>query len=175
MKSGIIGLPQVGKTSLFRILTKAKTDSFGHANPREAHLGIARVPDVRLDKLAALANARKIVYATVEYTDLAAIGEDALKETNFLQSLRNVDAIVHVLRAFEDDTIPHVGPIDPLRDIGNVEIDLIVSDLTQIEKRLERVAKDMKKAKTPETEREHALLLRCKAQTEAGSRCARWR
>jgi GTP-binding protein YchF len=168
MKSGIIGLPQVGKTSLFRILTKAKTDSFGHANPREAHLGIARVPDVRLDKLAALANARKIVYATVEYTDLAAIGEDALKETNFLQSLRNVDAIVHVLRAFEDDTIPHVGPIDPLRDIGNVEIDLIVSDLTQIEKRLERVAKDMKKAKTPETEREHALLLRCKAQTEAG-------
>src|ERR1035438_7135026 len=135
MKSGIIGLPQVGKTSLFRILTKAKSDSFGHANSREAHLGIARVPDVRLDKLAALANARKIV---------------------------------HVLRAFEDDTIPHVGPIDPLRDIGNVEIDLIVSDLTQIEKRLERVAKDMKKAKTPETEREHALLLRCKAQTEAG-------
>ena len=173
MKSGIIGLPQVGKTSLFRILTKAKSDSFGHANSREAHLGIARVPDARLDKLAALANARKIVYATVEYTDLAAIGEDALKETNFLQSLRNVDAIVHVLRAFEDDTIPHVGPIDPLRDIGNVEIDLIVSDLTQIEKRLERVAKDMKKAKNPETEREQALLLRCKAQTEAGQAATR--
>ena len=72
-----------------------------------------------------------------------------------------------MLRAFEDDTIPHVGPVDPLRDIGNVEIDLIVSDLTQIEKRLERVAKDMKKAKTPEVEREHDLLLRCKQQTEA--------
>ena len=167
MKTGIIGLPQVGKTSLFKILTKAKTDSFGHSNPREAHLGIAKVPDARLDKLAAQANTRKTVYATVEYADLAAIGEEALKETAFLQSLRNVDAIIHVLRAFEDDTIPHVGPIDPLRDIGNVEIDLIVSDLSQIEKRLERVVKDMKKAKTPEVEREHALLLRCKEHTEA--------
>ena len=165
MKTGIIGLPQVGKTSLFKILTKAKTESFGHS--REAHIGIAKVPDARLDKLAALAGTRKTVYATVEYADLAAIGEDALKETSFLTSLRNVDAIIHVLRAFEDDTIPHVGPIDPLRDIGNVEIELIVSDLSQIEKRLERVAKDMKKQKTAELEREHALLLRCKAQTEA--------
>ncbi len=167
MKTGIIGLPQVGKTSLFKILTKAKTESFGHSNPREAHLGIAKVPDARLDKLAIQANTRKTVYATVEYADLAAIGEEALKETAFLQSLRNVDAIIHVLRAFEDDTIPHVGPVDPLRDIGNVEIDLIVSDLTQIEKRLERVAKDMKKLKTAEGEREQALLLRCKTQTEA--------
>ncbi len=165
MKTGIIGLPQVGKTSLFKILTKAKTESFGHS--REAHIGIAKVPDARLDKLAAQANTRKTVYATVEYADLAAIGEDALKETSFLTSLRNVDAIIHVLRAFEDDTIPHVGPIDPVRDIGNVEIELIVSDLSQIEKRLERVAKDMKKQKTAELEREHALLVRCKAQTEA--------
>jgi hypothetical protein len=165
MKTGIIGLPQVGKTSLFKILTKAKTESFGHS--REAHIGIAKVPDARLDKLAALAGTRKTVYATVEYADLAAIGEEALKETSFLTSLRNVDAIIHVLRAFEDDTIPHVGPIDPLRDIGNVEIELIVSDFSQIEKRLERVAKDMKKQKTAELEREHALLLRCKAQTEA--------
>jgi GTP-binding protein YchF len=165
MKTGIIGLPQVGKTSLFKILTKAKTESFGHS--REAHLGIAKVPDARLDKLAAQAGTRKTVYATVEYADLAAIGEDALKETSFLTSLRNVDAIIHVLRAFEDDTIPHVGPIDPVRDIGNVEIELIVSDLGQIEKRLERVAKDMKKQKTAELEREHALLLRCKEQTEA--------
>src|SRR5664279_4998056 len=165
MKTGIIGLPQVGKTSLFKILTKAKTESFGHS--REAHIGIAKVPDARLDKLAALAGTRKTVYATVEYADLAAIGEDALKETSFLTSLRNVDAIIHVLRAFEDDTIPHVGPIDPLRDLGNVEIDLIVSDLSQIEKRLDRVVKDMKKLKTAEGEREQALLLRCKAQTEA--------
>ena len=165
MKTGIIGLPQVGKTSLFKILTKAKTESFGHS--REAHIGIAKVPDHRLDQLAAQANTRKTVYATVEYADLAAIGEEALKETSFLTSLRNVDAIIHVQRAFDDDTIPHVGPIDPLRDLGNVEIDLIVSDLGQIDKRLERVAKDMKKQKTADLEREHALLLRCKAQTES--------
>ncbi len=126
-----------------------------------------RSPTHRLDKLAALAGTRKTVYATVEYADLAAIGEEALKETSFLTSLRNVDAIIHVLRAFDDDTIPHVGPIDPLRDLGNVEIDLIVSDLGQIDKRLERVAKDMKKQKTADLEREHALLLRCKEQTEA--------
>src|SRR5277367_6617147 len=165
MKTGIIGLPQVGKTSLFKILTKARLDDRGHS--REAHIGVARVPDERLEKLSALYSPKKTIYATVEYADVAAIGQEALKETAFLTALRNVDAIIHVLRAFEDDTIPHVGPIDPLRDIGNVEIDLIVSDLSQIEKRLERVVKDMKKAKTPEVEREHALLLRCKEHTEA--------
>jgi len=167
MKTGIIGLPQVGKTSLFKILTKAKLEDRGYSNPREAHLGVAKVPDERLDKLAIQAKTRKTVYASVEYADLAAIGEEALKETNFLTSLRNVDAIIHVLRAFDDDTIPHVGPIDPLRDIQNVEIDLIVSDLGQIEKRLDRVARDLKKGKTTELEAEQALLQRCKAQTEA--------
>jgi GTP-binding protein YchF len=167
MKTGIIGLPQVGKTSLFKILTKAKLEDRGYSNPREAHLGVAKVPDERLDKLAIQAKTRKTVYASVEYADLAAIGEEALKETNFLTSLRNVDAIIHVLRAFDDDTIPHVGPIDPLRDIQNVEIDLIVSDLGQIEKRLDRVARDLKKGKTTELEAEQALLQRCKAQTES--------
>jgi GTP-binding protein YchF len=167
MKTGIIGLPQVGKTSLFKILTGAKLEDRSYSNPREAHIGVAKVPDARLDKLASMAVTKKTVYAAVEYADVAAIGEEALKESNFLASLRNVDALIHVLRAFEDDSIPHVGPNDPLRDIQNVEIDLIVSDLTQIDKRLERVQKDMKKAKTAELEREHALLVRCKAQTEA--------
>ena len=167
MKTGIIGLPQVGKTSLFKILTKANIESRGHSNPREAHLGIAKVPDARLDQLAAQANTRRTVYATVEYADLAAIGEEALKETAFLTSLRGVDAIIHVLRAFDDDSIPHVGPIDPLRDIQNVEIDLIVSDLSQIDKRIERVRKDLKKGKTTALEQELALLERCKLQTEA--------
>jgi hypothetical protein len=143
MKTGIIGLPQVGKTSLFRILTRAKLEERG--NPRDAHIGVAKVPDERLDKLAALYNPKKMMYASVDYSDVAAIGEEALKESNFLASLRNVDALIHVLRAFDDDSIPHVGPNDPLRDIQNVEIDLIVSDLSQIDKRLERVAKDMKK------------------------------
>jgi hypothetical protein len=166
MKTGIIGLPQVGKTSLFKILTKAKLEERGYSNPREAHIGVARVPDDRLEKLSALYSPKKTTFATVEYVDVAAIGQEALKETAFLTSLRNVDALIHVLRAFEDDSIPHVGPIDPLRDIKNVEFDLMVSDLTQIEKRLERVEKDLKKGRTAELEREQALLLRSKEALE---------
>jgi ribosome-binding ATPase len=166
MKTGIVGLPQVGKTSLFKILTKAKLDPQAYSNPREAHLGIAKVPDDRLDKLAALYSPKRTVYATVEYADVAAIGQEALKETAFLTHLRNNDALIHVLRAFKDESIPHVGEIDPLRDIKNVEFDLIFSDLAQVEKRLERLEKDLKKMRTPDLEKENALLLRCKQQLE---------
>jgi GTP-binding protein YchF len=164
MKTGIIGLPQVGKTSLFKILTKAKIEDRGFS--REAHIGVARVPDERLDKLSALYSPKKTTFASVEYADVAAIGQEALKETNFLTNLRNVDALIHVLRAFENDAVPHVGAIDPLRDAKNVDVDLIVSDLVQVEKRIERVEKDMKKGRTGELEREQALLLRSKESLE---------
>jgi hypothetical protein len=164
MKTGIIGLPQVGKTSLFKILTKAKVEERGHS--RQEHIGVARVPDERLDKLSALYSPKKTTYASVEFVDVAAIGQEALKETAFLASLRQVDALIHVLRAFEEESIAHVGPIDPLRDIKNVEFDLMVSDLTQIEKRLERVEKDLKKMRTGELEREQALLVRSKEALE---------
>jgi len=164
MKTGIIGLPQVGKTSLFKILTKAKLEEHGHS--RQEHIGVARVPDERLDKLSALYSPKKTTYASVEFVDVAAIGKEALKETAFLASLRQVDALIHVLRAFEEESIPHVGHIDPLRDIKNVEFDLMISDLAQVEKRLERVEKDLKKQRTGELEREHALLLRSKAALE---------
>ncbi|HEX8710487.1 MAG TPA: redox-regulated ATPase YchF [Terracidiphilus sp.] len=166
MKTGIIGLPQVGKTSLFRILTKAKLEEHGYSNPREAHIGVARVPDQRLEKLSALYSPKKTTFATVDYVDVAAIGQEALKESAYLGNLRNVDALIHVLRAFEDDSIPHVGPIDPLRDIKNVEFDLMISDLGQVEKRLERVEKDMRKMRSSELEHEHALLLRSKEALE---------
>ena len=166
MKSGIIGLPQVGKTSLFKILTKADVSGRGFANPREAHLGVAKVPDDRLDRLAAQYNPKKLTHASVEYADVAAIGQEALKETTFLANLRTVDSLAHVLRAFDDPAIPHVGEINPLRDAKTVDFDLIVSDLGQVEKRLERVEKDMKKMKSPELEREFDLLNRCKAHLE---------
>ncbi|MGA2235411.1 MAG: redox-regulated ATPase YchF [Terriglobales bacterium] len=166
MKTGIIGLPQVGKTSLFRILTKANLSEHAFSNPREAHIGVAKVPDERLDKLAALYHPKKLTHALVEYVDVGAIGQDALKETAYIGHLRQVDALIHVLRAFESDEIPHVGPIDPLRDIKNVEFDLMVSDLGQIEKRLERLEKDLKKMKTPELEKENELLIKAKAHLE---------
>src|SRR3984885_15883079 len=152
MKTGIIGLPQVGKTSLFGMLTKAHVSEQAYANPREAHLGVAKVPDDRLDRLAALYHPQKLTHASVEYVDVGAIGQEALKESSYLGHLRNVDALAHVLRAFEDPSIPHAAAIDPLRDIKNVEFDLMVSDLGQIEKRLERLQKDLKKMRSPELE-----------------------
>lgn len=166
MKTGIIGLPQVGKTSLFKILTKAQVEERGH-NPREAHIGIAKVPDERLDKLSVLYSPKKLVHATVEYSDVAAIGQEALKESAYANNLRTVDALIHVLRAFDEPSIPHVGEIDPLRDARNVDFDLVVNDLGQIEKRMERLEKDLKKMKSPELEREFDLLTRAKAHLES--------
>src|ERR1700683_4514649 len=165
MKTGIIGLPQVGKTSLFRILTKAHLSA--QANPRDAHIGVAKVPDDRLDRLAALYNPKKLTHTSVEYVDVGAIGQDALKETAYIGHLRQVDALAHVVRVFEDPAVALVAEIDPLRDIKNVEFDLMVSDLGQIEKRLERLEKDLKKMKTPELEKEFELLKRAKAQVES--------
>src|ERR1700684_208279 len=156
MKTGIIGLPQVGKTSLFVIVTKQQVAQRS-VNPREAHLGIAKVPDDRLDRLAALYNPKKLIHASVEYADVAALSKEALNETAFAANLRNVDALAHVVRVFQDDTIAHVGSIDPLRDIKNIDFDLIVNDLGQVEKRMERVEKDIKKLKLAESERELEL------------------
>jgi ribosome-binding ATPase len=165
MKTGIIGLPQVGKTSLFRILTKAHLSA--SANPREAHIGVAKVPDDRLDRLAALYNPKKLTHTSVEYVDVGAIGQEALKDNAYAAHLRNVDALAHVVRAFDDPAVPLVNEINPLRDIKNVEFDLMISDLGQIEKRLERLEKDLKKMKTPELEKEFELLKRAKAQVES--------
>ncbi|GAC1437317.1 MAG: redox-regulated ATPase YchF [Terriglobales bacterium] len=166
MKTGIIGLPQVGKTSLFRILTKAALSGQAYANPREAHIGVAKVPDERLDRMAAIYNPKKLTHASIEYVDVGAIGQDALKESSYIGHLRNVDALAHVVRAFEDPSIPHVGPVDPLRDIKNVEFDLMVSDLGQIEKRLERLEKDLKKMRSPELEKEFDLFKRAQTHLE---------
>jgi len=166
MKSGIIGLPQVGKTSLFKILTGLHVAT-GHGGSRDAHIGIAKVPDERLDKLAALYSPKKTTHATIQYADVAAIGQEALKEANFLNNLRQVDSLLHVVRAFDDPSIPHAkGDINPLRDIKDVEFDLMVSDLGQIEKRLERLEKDLKKMKTADLVKEDEILKKCKEWLE---------
>jgi len=165
MKTGIIGLPQVGKTSLFVMLTGQDVSQRAH-NPREAHLGVAKVPDDRLDRLAALYNPKKLIHASVEYADVAALSQEALKETAFAANLRNVDALAHVVRVFDDPSIPHVGAVDPLRDIKNIDFDLIVNDLGQVEKRLERLEKDLKKMRTAELEKEDELLKRAKIHLE---------
>jgi GTP-binding protein YchF len=160
MQTGIIGLPQVGKTSLFRILTKARVDA--RSKPGEAHIGIARVPDDRVVKLAEIFKPKKITFATIEYVDVGGMQKDREKNSASLVPLREADALAHVVRLFEDPANPHpAGSIDAIRDIESIEIELMLTDLEQATRRLERVEKDLKKKKETHLELEHAVLLRC--------------
>ena len=167
MKTAIIGLPMVGKTSLFTILTGVHEAA--KVGNLEARVGITKVPDARVDALAKLYQPPKITYATVEYLDFPSISKEALRDPSYLASLRVVDALAHVLRVFESDTVPHEkGSVDPLRDFEDVEMELILSDLVVVEKRMERVDKDRKKIKSPDLDQEFALLERLKSELEAG-------
>jgi ribosome-binding ATPase len=177
MKVGIVGLPQVGKTTIFRLLTQGRVDTSSWGSGREAHIGIAHVPDARVDHLAEIVKPKKTTYATIEYVDLPGIsrgesrpasGGQAKEMGTYLTNLKNVDALLHVVRAFEDPNLPHVeGSVDPVRDIGLFELEMIFSDLAVIEKRLERLAKDLKKVKNPELEMENEILVRFKAALES--------
>ena len=166
MKTAIIGLPMVGKTSLFTILTGVHEAA--RVGTLEARVGITKVPDARVDALAELYQPPKITYATVEYLDFPSISKEALRDPSYLASLRVADALAHVLRVFESDTVPHEkGSVDPLRDFEDVEIELMLSDLVVVEKRMERVDKDRRKIKSPDLDHEFALLERLKAELEA--------
>ena len=178
MRVGIVGLPQVGKTTIFNLLTQGHADTSSWGGGRgEAHIGIARVPDKRLEKLAEVFNPKKVTHATVEYVDLpglargegrAALDGQGKEMATYLNNLKNVDALVHVVRGFEDPNLPHTeGSIDVLRDISLFELEMIFSDLATVEKRLERLSKDLKKSKSTELEMENALLGRFKEALEA--------
>jgi GTP-binding protein YchF len=165
MQTGIVGLPQVGKTTLFRILTRAHLDE--KSTRGATHIGVARVPEPRIDQLAELYKPRKVTYATVEYVDVGGIQRDRARDSAVLAPLRQVDALAHVLRVFDDPAVPHpAGSIDPLRDAQSLELELMLSDLEQIERRIERVEKDLKKKKDTVGEQELALLTRCRLSIE---------
>jgi len=166
MQTGIIGLPQVGKTTLFRILTRAQVDE---KSARGAtHVGVAKVPEPRLLELAAIYHPKKITYATVDYVDVGGMVRDRARDAAVLAPLREVDALIHVLRVFDDPSVPHqAGSVNPLRDAESLDLDLMLSDLEQIERRIERLEKDLKKKKDTVSERERDLLLRCRASIEA--------
>lgn len=169
MKAGIIGFPLVGKTTLFKILTKAHIDTAKFSGGKaEPHVGVATVPDLRLDALAGLFNPKKTTYATVEYIDIAGLVKGDSNNAAELGNLKNVDALVNVVRAFEEESIPHLeGAIDPKRDIMNLELEIVLSDLSIIDKRVERLAKDIKKLKNPDFEKELELLQQCRGWLES--------
>jgi len=161
-----VGLAETGKTTLFQILTHVHGSGSGSGRS-EAHVGVVRVPDVRLDRLSELYQPQKTIHATIEYMDTPGSIIELARSGLQTQALRELDALVHLVRVFENEAIPlEGGTVDPRRDIENVELELILSDLAVAEKRLERLEKDIKKQKNPALEREFQVLGVCKAALE---------
>jgi len=167
LRAGLTGLPASGKTTIFELLTRVHEAPRTHGKA-EANVGVSRVPDVRLDLLTALFQPKKRVPATVEFADMAAGRGDA-KSLVDVVAYRNADALLHVVRAFRDAAVAHPhSSVDPVRDARLVEDELILADLGSIERRLERLEKDLKKNPSPDLKAEQALLIRGRETLESG-------
>jgi GTP-binding protein YchF len=170
LRAALIGFASSGKSTLFQLMTSVKETGRAAHGKGEATVGISKVPDARLDKLAAMYNPRKKTPATVEFTDLAMpAGTGGAQALVDVAAYKNADALVHVLRAFQDPSVPHpTGSVDPARDAQAMEDELILADLGVVERRLERLEKDLKKNRTADLERERDVLLQCKTALEEG-------
>ena len=173
MKLGIVGLPNVGKSTLFNALTKAGAESANYPFCTiDSNIGVAFVPDKRLNVLAELYDSDKITPATVDFVDIAGLVKGASKGeglgNQFLGAIREVDAVVHVVRCFEDGNVVHVdGSVDPLRDIETINLELIFSDLEIIERRISKSQRGARNDKTLAAEVD--LLKKVQAHLEAGN------
>ena len=167
LRAALIGLPSSGKTTLFQLMTSI------HDAPRgkgDVNIGISKVPEERLDRLTAMYNPRKRVPATVEFTDVAGPARSGAQALVDVAGYKNADALVHVIRAFRDASVPHPSSsIDPARDAQAMEDELILADLGVAERRLERIEKDLKKGRSTELEQERDLVQRCKDALEHGT------
>jgi ribosome-binding ATPase len=170
LRAGLIGFSGSGKTALFQLLTSAR-DAPRSGGKTEANVGVARVPDDRLDKLTALFNPKKRVPAIIEFADIAGAagakaGAQALLD---VAAFRNADALLHVVRMFRDPSVPHpAGSVDPARDVRTMEDELILADLGVVERRLERLGRDLKKMNNAELRKENDILALCRAALEEG-------
>jgi GTP-binding protein YchF len=170
LRAGLIGFPSSGKTSLFQLLTSIK-DATPRGGKADANVGVARVPDDRLDEMTALFNPRKRVPATVEFADIAGAGGAKAGAQALLDvaPFRNADALLHVVRMFRDPSVPHpAGSVDAARDVRAMEDEVILADLGVVERRLERLEREIKKTNTPELRKEQEILQRCREALEAG-------
>ena len=159
MELGITGFPKAGKTTLFNLLTASEEATDKFAKSTEAHVGIATVPDPRLEKLRDLFEPKKYTPATVKYVDIPGVEKGAGASDLNLVELKEVDALVHVLRVFDDPEILHPeGSVDPARDAASFDLELVLADLELVERRLERLQKDKKRVLTNQEKREEALL-----------------
>ncbi len=171
LRAGLIGFPSSGKTALFQLLTSAR-EAPRSGGKQEANVGVSRVPDERLDRLTTMFNPRKHVPATVEFADVAGVGGVKTGAAALLDvaAFRNADALLHVVRMFRDPSVAHPsGAVDPARDVRTMEDELILADLGVVERRLERLERDLKKGQSAELKKEQEILVRCRAALEDGT------
>ena len=159
MQLGILGLAKAGKTTLFNTMTASRQETAKFAASKKTHVAVARVPDPRLAQLRDLYQPKRYTPATVEYVDIPGIHKGEGSQSLDLAKLRTVDALVHVVRAFEDPELPHPdGSVDPQRDVETVDLELIFADHDGVERRLGRLARSATAGLTPEEAREQQLL-----------------